>query len=294
MKIDQLIKEKFVVMIELHPLQHKNPEKKRWSIIDKAFYLRPYADIVTVTESTSGQYSHSTLETVQLLKEYSAFQVVPHLTLRLYTPRNVKRLLRECHASDIRSLFVVRGDDYEHEEGSYRYSSEMIQHIRELNHELSVGAACNPHAPKEQELRSIKAKAEAGATYLISQPVFSVEEYQKYVAWLRENGITLPVIPGIMPLKSAKTIEFINKNIKEIKIPEEVKEMHINSANIEAVCIAFNRQLIRALCKAGAPGVDVFSRGDVRLTEQILVDIEEESAESALEEDARVAPLWEV
>lgn len=304
MRVDHLLKEGFVTIIELHPLEHRKEHRKqggrvtedaqRLNIIDTALHLQQYADIITITESTSPAYSHSTLETVQMLKRHSAIEVIPHLTLRLYTPKNVKVLIRECEGTGIQSLFVVRGDGFAPREGSYVYSSDMIEHLLEINPGLSVGAACNPHAPKDQEITSVSAKVQSGATYLISQPVFSVEQYTDYVEWLRGNGITVPVIPGVMPLKSGKTIEFIEKNLKEITIPEDVKELHLNADDIRATCVAFNKELITGLRGAGAPGIDLFSRGDLGLTEEILKVTAEEGENHIIKSRVPSAPRQEV
>ena len=296
MGIGRLLGEKFVIIVEIHPQKHTAGgcarREPRQSIIDKALHLRRYADIVTVTESTSPEYSHSTLETVRLLRERADIEVIPHLTLRLYTPESIPGLLAECQEMGITSLFVVRGDDFAPREGSYSYASEMIGHINEAQQGISVGAACNPHAQEEQELRSVLEKVQSGASYLISQPVFSVEHYLGYVGWLRSHGIGIPVIPGIMPLKSRKTIEFIEKNITEITIPAEVKEFHLTADDIQAACIRFNRGLILGLMGAGAPGIDFFSRGDVALTEEILLAVGEGGAgKRILKAEARCAAL---
>ncbi len=282
MGIGRLLGEKFVIIVEIHPQKHPAggcaERDPRLSVIDKALHLRRYADIITVTESTSPEYSHSTLETVRLLREHAGIEVIPHLTLRLHTPESIPGLLAECREMGITSLFVVRGDDFAPRVGSYSYASEMIGHISEAQQGISVGAACNPHARKEQELRSVMEKVQSGASYLISQPVFSVEHYLCYVGWLRSHGIGIPVIPGIMPLKSRKTIEFIEKSIKEITIPEDVKELHLAADDTRAACIRFNRGLILGLMGAGAPGIDLFSRGDVALTGEILLAVAEADA----------------
>lgn len=296
MRVDHLLKEGFVTIIELHPLEHRKQgggaakSAQRLNIIDKALRLRQYADIITITESTSPAYSHSTLKTVQMLKRHSAIEVIPHLTLRLYTPEKVRGLIRECEDTGIQSLFVVRGDGFAPGEGSYAYSSEMIRHLLEISPGLSVGAACNPHAPEDQEIISVSAKVRSGAAYLISQPVFSVKQYTDYVGWLRGNGIAVPVIPGVMPLKSGKAIEFVEKNIREIAIPTDVKELHLNAEDIRATCVAFNKELITGLREAGAPGIDLFSRGDVGLAEDILRAAAEEGEFHIIKSGARSAP----
>lgn len=273
---------KFVIIVEIHPQKRPAGEcaagEQQLGVIEKALHLRRYADIITVTESMSEDYSHSTLETVRLLREHTAIEVIPHLTLRLHTPETIPRLIEECREMGITSLFVVRGDGFAPTENSYSYASEMVGHISGLQPGISVGAACNPYAREDQELRSVMAKAQSGAAYLISQPVFSVRHYLEYVGWLRSHGIALPVIPGIMPLKSRKTIEFIEKNIKEITIPEDVKELHLAADDTRAACIRFNRGLILGLMGAGAPGIDLFSRGDVALTGEILLAVAEAGA----------------
>ncbi len=300
MRVDHLLKKGFVTIIELHQLEHRKQGDEvaegaqRLNIIDKAIHLQQYADIITITESTSPAYSHSTLKTVQMLKWHSAIEVIPHLTLRLYTPENIRGLIRECEGAGIESLFVVRGDGFAPGKGSYVYSSDMIEHLLEINPGLSVGAACNPHAPKDQEIISVSAKVQSGASYLISQPVFSVEQYTDYVGWLRSNGIAVPVIPGVMPLKSGKTIEFIGKNLKEITISEDVKELHLNAEDIRATCVAFNKELITGLRGAGAPGIDLFSRGDLGLTEEILKVTAEGGENHITKSGARSAPRQEV
>ena len=278
MRVDNLLRRGFTTIIEVHPLKSQ-PQGNGYKtygtsspqdIVEKATYLQKYADIITITQSASPQYSHTSVQTAQKIKERGVKLVMPHLTLKNHTPGTVATLTKACLSSGINNLFIVRGDDHTPKDSGFRYSSDLIQHLSEANPNLSIGAACNPYAPVKNELLSISSKVNAGATYLITQPLFSVDHYLSYCDWVRENGITVPIIAGVLPLKTKKSFEFVKKFIPEITIPEDVRALHYSAQDIGDTCVTFTRELISDLKKAGAPGLDLFSRGDVALSEKIL------------------------
>ena len=280
-----MLKRRFLTIVELHQFRHDSDgaDAAGHRLADKVALLERFGvDVVTITESENAKFSHSSLETARVLQDASGLRVVPHLTLRGRKKSGAKALVTGARAAGLDTLLVIQGDRFSFQNGGYRFASEMVRHLVSLAPDLTIGAACNPHAPRDREFLSVRAKVAAGAKYLVSQPVFSAEQYREYVEWLASNNITIPVIAGILPLKSDASISFVEKHIPEVAIPEEVKALHLASEDMESACIAFTRRLIRELKEAGAPGIDIYSRGDVALVGRIL------SQRSAIQESGAI------
>lgn len=281
MNLRDHLSKRFAVLVELQPMRHSVDRRPAHEtlprlsrILEKVEYLQSLGsvDMVTVTESEHPQYSHTSLETARILRGATSLDVIPHLTIRNRVKSQTWRLAQRCRSLGLDNVLIIRGDNFipraDHQ--GYRSPAELIGHLSEVAPYLSVGAACNPHAPREHELVSVLAKIGAGAHYLISQPVFSVEQYTAYVRWLKENGIKIPVIAGIMPFKSERTLSFVESNIREITVPADVRELHRSAEDMHILCVEFNRNLLAGLQRKGAAGIDIFCRGDVELVAQIL------------------------
>lgn len=221
--------------------------------------------------------------------------VVPHVICYGMDKYQIEDLLIDLHLIGIRNVFAVRGE-YENplselqDKSSYKHAVELVQHIANLNRgiylypteasqptDFCIGVAGYPEkhfeAPNmEEDLMNLKRKIDAGAHYVITQMVFDVEIYKRFVQMARNIGIHVPIIPGIKPVVSLKSIYTIPKKFF-VTIPASfVSQMQQAQSSEEEfkIGVKFAAKLAEDLLAAGAPGIHIFTMGRARATKAML------------------------
>ncbi|MBC7116273.1 MAG: methylenetetrahydrofolate reductase [Pseudothermotoga sp.] len=221
--------------------------------------------------------------------------VVPHVICYGMDKYQIEDLLIDLHLIGISNVFVVRGE-YENplsgqqDRSSYKHAVELVQHIANLNRgvylyptvgseptDFCIGVAGYPEkhfeAPNmEEDLMNLKRKVEAGAHYIVTQMVFDVEIYRRFVQMARNFGIHVPIIPGVKPVVNLKSIYSIPKKFF-VTIPASfVSQMHQARSSEEEFIIGvrFAAKLAEDLLVAGAPGIHVFTMGRAKATKAML------------------------
>ncbi len=185
--------------------------------------------------------------------------VVPHLLCSGFTPEETEYVLLDLQFLGITDLLVLRGDKAKHEsvftpeEGGYRHAVELQHQINNFNKGIfvdgspmqvtktpfSYGVACYPEkheeAPNsETDIYWLKKKVEAGAEYAVTQLFYDNKKFFDFVGKVREAGITIPIIPGIKPLKRSLHLNIIPKTFK-VDLPEELTREVMKCKDDEAV-----------------------------------------------------------
>ena len=118
----------------------------------------------------------------------------------------------------IRNVMALRGDltpeleATDRSKWDYRYAVELIRELKESDCDFCIGAACYPEvhpesANQKEDLQHLKEKVDAGADFLTTQMVFDNNLFFNFLYKLRETGVTVPVLPGIMPITNARQVE---------------------------------------------------------------------------------------
>jgi methylenetetrahydrofolate reductase (NADPH) len=221
--------------------------------------------------------------------------VVPHVICYGMDKYQIEDLLIDLHLIGIRNVFVVRGE-YENpmseqqDRSSYKHAVELVQHIANLNRgiylyptegneptDFCIGVAGYPEkhfeAPNmEEDLMNLKRKVDAGAHYVVTQMVFDVEIYRKFVQMARNFDIHVPIIPGIKPVASLKSVYSIPKKFF-VTIPASfVSQMQQARSSEEEfrIGVKFASKLAEDLLAVGAPGVHIFTMGRAKATKAML------------------------
>ncbi len=184
----------------------------------------------------------STMVTAIKISEHSRIDLVPHLTCRDKNIIGLQAELLGAHAAGLRNLLLLTGDppkigNYPEATGVFDIDSiGLISLANKLNHGIDlggkplsgptsfvIGAGANPAAPVlDLEIEHTFAKIEAGAEFLITQPVFDVELLTFFLEKIKSTGI--PVIAGVWPLSSYRNALFLHNEIPGITIPEDIRE----------------------------------------------------------------------
>ena len=141
-----------------------------------------------------------------------------HLTCVSSTRETVKSRIADFKAAGIENVMALRGDipaDMKNADRSgwaYRHASELIRELKESGAQFCIGGACYPEvhpesATQREDILRLKEKVEAGCEFLTTQMFFDNNLLYNFLYKIREAGITVPVIAGIMPITNAKQVE---------------------------------------------------------------------------------------
>ena len=173
--------------------------------------LRP--DFMSVTYGAGGGTSDFTVHIAEKIKGVAGVEVMPHLTCISSTKEKVRTMLESFRNGGFETIMALRGDipaeGIPHRD--YGYASELVADIRKYCPDMCIGGACYPdghcEAPnKDADIENLKKKVDAGVEFLSTQMFFDNAVFYNYLYRLRVNGITVPVLAGIMPITDAKLL----------------------------------------------------------------------------------------
>ena len=177
---------------------------------------------VSVTYGAGGGTSKYTLEIAKTIKQAHGVPTLAHLTCVSSTRETVRARIADMKAAGIENVMALRGDLPAHMQGMdrsnwpYRYAVDLVRELKESGADFCIGGACYPECHPECEhiesdIGYLKAKVDAGLDFLTTQMFFDNNVYFRYLARLRNAGITIPVIAGIMPVTNGRQISRICK-----------------------------------------------------------------------------------
>ena len=173
---------------------------------------------MSVTYGAGGGTSQYTLDIAKSIRDDYGVPTVAHLTCVSSTRATVKERIEAIKAAGIRNVLALRGDipaervNEDRSEWDYRYAAELVRDLRECGADLCIGGACYPEIHTESkcqkdDIRYLKEKVDAGCDFLTTQMFFDNNLLYNFLYKIREAGITVPVIAGIMPITNANQVE---------------------------------------------------------------------------------------
>lgn len=223
---------------------------------------------MSVTYGAGGGTSRYTVDIASALQEQ--YQVTPlaHLTCVSSTREQVHRVLEELKERGIENILALRGDIPKDgpTASDYRYASELIREIKE-NGDFCIGAACYPEGHVESvnktaDIGYLKEKVEAGCDFVTTQMFFDNNILYNYLYRIRERGITVPVVAGIMPVTNVAQIRRICE-MSGTYLPARFKAIldrfGDNPAAMKQAGIAYATEQIIDLIANGVNGIHVYS-----------------------------------
>ena len=173
---------------------------------------------MSVTYGAGGGTSRYTLDIAKNIKQNYGVPTLAHLTCVSSTKETVMKRIEEIKTAGLENIMALRGDipkgmeDADRSKWDYRYAVDLIHDIKESGHDFCIGAACYPEihpesSNQEEDIRYLKEKVDAGCSFLVTQMFFDNNLLYNFLYKIREAGITVPVIPGIMPITNAVQVE---------------------------------------------------------------------------------------
>lgn len=173
---------------------------------------------MSVTYGAGGGTSRYTLDIAKDIEEKFGVPTLAHLTCVSSSRAMVKEKIEEIHAMGIENIMALRGDltpELEKTDPTtwdFRHAVELIREIKESGYDFCIGAACYPEihpdsSNQREDIKYLKEKVDAGVDFLTTQMVFDNNLFFNFLYKIREAGITVPVLPGIMPITNANQVE---------------------------------------------------------------------------------------
>ncbi len=233
----------------------------------------------SVTFGAGGSTRDRTLEMV-LEIQAEGYVAAPHLSCIGATRENIRSMLQKYRDSGIRHLVALRGDlpSGMAQGGEFRYANELVTFIREefgktFHIDVASYPEYHPQAGSAQEdLKNFKRKVDAGADSVITQYFYNADAYFSFVDECEAMGITIPIVPGIMPInKFSQLARFSDACGAEIPrwIRKRLEGYGDDSASIRAFGLDVVTDLCDHLLSAGAPGLHFYTLNSAGLTTTI-------------------------
>lgn len=212
MKIkDILQQDKVTVSFEVFPPKKADGLEAVEKATEQIAALKP--DFMSVTYGAGGSTSKMTLEIASHLQQQYGVSVLPHLTCVASSKSYVRDMVSQIKGLGIENIMALRGDiPQDGKVGTdYKYAADLIRDIKEQS-DLCIGGACYPEGHiecrhKEDDIIHLKEKVESGCDFLTTQMFFDNNILYNFLYRIREKGITVPVVAGIMPITNARQLE---------------------------------------------------------------------------------------
>jgi methylenetetrahydrofolate reductase (NADPH) len=283
LRIDQIISErgKPVFSFEFFPPKTDAGEQNLRATLEDLQTLEP--DFVSVTYGAGGTTRERTFELTRWIKHDLGIEAMAHLSCVGASRDDVLGTLDKIEAYEIDNVLALRGDppkgqkDWTPHPGGLRYSTELATLITE-RYPFAVGAACFPEVHPEapdlaHDLHFLKAKVDAGVSFLITQLFFDNELYFSFVEEARAVGIEVPILPGIMPITDVAQIKTITGMCKA-SIPQQLLDALERRANdrdaVLQLGVAYATLQCAQLLAGGAPGIHFYTLNRSSATRAIL------------------------
>lgn len=240
-------------------------------------------EFFSVTFGAGGSTKAKTLETVLSIKS-SNNNGVPHLSCISASKEEIRSLLNEYKTHDIKHLVALRGDNPSGaiSHGDFKYANELISFIREETGEyfyIDAGAYPEFHPEADSatdDFNNFKRKIEAGANSAITQFFFNVDAYFRFIEECQKKSISVPIVPGIMPIYNIKQLSRFSSNCGA-EIPRWLR-LKLESYGDDIVSLrAFGVDVISELCETliqyGVPSIHFYTLNESGIITKIINNI---------------------
>ena len=238
---------------------------------------------VSVTYGAGGGTSKYTLDIAKNIKDQYDVSTLAHLTCVSSTKETVHAKIREMQEAGIENVMALRGDipenmDLSHQENwHYHHAIDLIRELKESGADFCIGGACYPEIHPEssnqkEDIRFLKEKVDAGCEFLTTQMFFDNNLLYNFLYKIREAGITVPVVAGIMPITNVNQVERALK-LSGSHVPQRFKSLvdkfGSDPAAMKQAGIAYATDQIIDLYANNITNVHVYSMNKPDVAEKI-------------------------
>jgi methylenetetrahydrofolate reductase (NADPH) len=234
--------------------------------------IRLKPDFVSVTCGAGGSAAGPTLEISKQLHDLGYPSVMPHCTCVGMSRAELAHSIDAIVAQGFTNIMALRGDPprgekfFKPEPDGFRYAAELIAFLRDRHPQLCIGTAGYPEKHPEaynkiEDIRHLKEKVDAGADFITTQLFLHNHVYAEFVEQCRAAGITVPIIPGLLPVISLEQINRM-RTFCEFHVPDELlknlKAAENDPVKMERIGLYWAIEQISGLIEGGAPGIHLY------------------------------------
>ena len=285
MKLRDLWKEKDVTLsFEAFPPKKDSDFDSVRFAVEQIAELKP--DFMSVTYGAGGSTAAYTAEIARIVQAGHGVPALAHLTCVSSDRGRIRQELDTLRQAGIENVLALRGDYPEGYDPTaprdYRYARDLVEDIVAYGG-FSIGAACYPEghvecASQAEDLRHLREKVDSGVDFLVTQMFFDNSLLYSYLYRIREKGITIPVIAGIMPVTSGsqlKRIAQMSGSYMPARFLSLVDKYGDNPAAMKQAGIAYATDQIIDLLANGIKGIHVYTMNKPDVAAQIQSNISE-------------------
>ena len=243
--------------------------------------LRP--SFMSVTYGAGGGTSKYTLDIAKNIKANYGVPTLAHLTCVSSTRETVRERIEDMKAAGIENVMALRGDipagleNADRSHWDYKHAVELVRELKESGADFCIGGACYPEihpesACQKEDIRYLKEKVDAGCEFLTTQMFFDNNLLYNFLYKIREAGITVPIIPGIMPITNGNQVDRAIK-LSGSFMPQRFKSLvdkfGTTPAAMKQAGIAYATDQIIDLFANGITNVHVYSMNKPDVAEAI-------------------------
>lgn len=246
--------------------------------------LRPA--FMSVTYGAGGGTSKYTLEIAKNLKDRFGVESLAHLTCVSSTRETVRARIEDFKAAGIENVMALRGDipqamlSEDRSNWAYRHAVDLVRELKERG-DFCIGGACYPEvhpesANQKEDIKYLKEKVEAGCEFLTTQMFFDNNLLYNFLYKIREAGITVPIVAGIMPITNAKQVEralTLSGSFMPQRFKSLVDKFGGDPAAMKQAGIAYATDQIIDLYANGIEHVHVYSMNKPDVAEKIQANL---------------------
>lgn len=241
---------------------------------------------MSVTYGAGGSTKGHTIALAQAIQEKYNVPTIAHLTCVCANREGIKAALSELKSAGIENILALRGDIPKNYEGEvftdFSHASELVKLIKETG-DFCVGGACYPEvhpdsANRKEDILGLKRKVDAGCEYLTTQMFFDNNIFFNFMYRIREAGITVPVIPGIMPITKRAQVKNAVK-LSGCNVPERFKNIVDRFGDTESAMsqagVAYATDQIIDLIANGVNHIHIYSMNKPEIAKAIQDNLSE-------------------
>src|SRR3989338_8673671 len=289
MKISECYRrQKHTFSFEFFPPKTDEGEAKLFETIRHLKTLSP--SFVSVTYGAMGTTRANTIRIVERIKSEIAIEAAAHLTCVGHAQAEIEAVLAELNERDVENIVALRGyppkgeTEFKPVSDGFRYGSELVRFIRahpRFSKAFSLAVAGYPEGhieckDKAKDLEHLKHKVDQGADVVITQLFFNNRDFFAFVTRARKAGISVPIVPGIMPVTHGPQIQgFASMCGAAIpkRMQDAITKFGDDQPSVEAFGIEYATEQCQELLKSGVPGIHFYTINKSHATERIYTNL---------------------
>lgn len=282
MHIKQLLKNKKTVSFEIFPPKEEQDLAPLETTLEHLSKLSP--DFISVTYGAGGTNVGRSLDVLELLNKYE-LNSLQHFTCIGNSVQKIEDFVSEYKKVGVKNLLLLRGDYKEGTEttgSDFKNATDLIEHFKKNHPEFCIGGACYPETHIEaisskSDVRYLKLKQELGAEFLVSQLCFDSNNFDNFIKKIRQRGVKIPIIAGIMPVISHKgIIKMCLSNGCSIpkKLSRIIGKYENNPEDFKKAGMEYTKELITNLQKTDIAGIHLYTLNKYKDAEELIDTLE--------------------